>query len=101
MGQLVREHIAVAMGRSIRRSVGHDSDRDPAVAICGVDGIESGGSYRISNIRHDAEDLDFALLLENIGHSDRSGIVPPEGQIRVDDDVRRVAVPGINRCRGR
>jgi hypothetical protein len=87
MGELLREDIAVPVRCGVRGAVGHRPDPDPGMTVGRVDGIECGGCHWISNVRHDSEDLDLVALLQDIGHSDRRGIIPPPGEIGVDDDA--------------
>ena len=97
--ELLRKYIAVAVWCRVGGAVGHGPDRYPAVTVRRIDGIERSGSHRIPNIRHDPEDLDLAPLLKDVGHADRRGVVPPQGEISVDDDALRTVVGCTDRCR--
>jgi hypothetical protein len=55
----------------------------------GVDGIDGSHRHRVPYVGHDAQYPDLSPLLENIGHADGGGIIPPQGQVRIDDNPRR------------
>ena len=58
------------------------------MAVRGVDGIDRSDGHRISYVGNDADHVHCTLLLQHVRDSDRGGVVPPAGKVRVDDHTR-------------
>ena len=103
MWKFADQVVGVAVWRCIGIAVGDRTQRDIGMAVRGVDRIHCRHRKRVLDVRHDAEYPDLSTLGEHIGHADGGGIVPPQGQIGIDDDARGVGVYRRTLCgrRGR
>jgi hypothetical protein len=65
------------VGCSVGIAVSDGSQRNIGVTVCGIDGIYGGDRERVADVRHDSKYPNLSALLENIGHADSGGVVPP------------------------
>ena len=69
----------------------HDgADRNTRVTVRRIDGVDRRDGHAVRNIGHDPEDVNPVPLLQDVGESDRGRVVPPSGEVGVDDDARYV-----------
>ncbi len=80
--------VGVAVRERVRRAAGDGADRDAAVTVRGVDGVDGGDRHVVLDVGDDAQDPHLAALVQDVGDPDRGDVVPPPGQVGVDDDTR-------------
>ena len=99
MRQLGDDVVGVAVLERVAVAPRDVADRDAAVPVRGVDGVDRRDGDVVRHVGHDAEDTYLAALVQHVGDAEHGGVVPPLRQVGVDDHPRHVR--GLRRARGR
>jgi hypothetical protein len=103
VGEETEQRVGVPVLEGVDGAPRDGTQRKVAVAVRGVDRVDGCDRDAVADVGHDAEDADLTPLVEHVGQPDRSGVVPPLGQVGVDDQprARRARRRGRDRLRVR